>query len=303
MPPALFDGTGLPEILRQGVQRELRVEHPAEDPIQDEAARGPEFDVAQGMNGKVDSRDDQDEDEADQAVMQGADYQREHGAGARGGIEQEHDAAWGEAFGEQTVVDMTTVGCENGLLAQEAAHDSQPGIEQGNREHEQGRGETEQGGGLLAPKNGAAAEEEPQRQAAAIAQKDGGGIKVETEEAEEGAHQGSGGIGERHVILEHTGGQGGGGGKQHNAGRQAIHAVDQVDGIGTGDEPEHGGEHGEPRRQTHAHDSGNLKPAQDGEQGGDDFTGEFLPGLEAADIVPHADDEDHREGGEHRGKR
>ena len=87
-------------------------------------------------------------------------------------------------------------------------------------------------------------------------------------------------------------------GEQANAGRQAVHPVDEVERVGAGDQPGHGDREappavcGEPRHARHV-DAGHV-----GEAGSRDLTEELVPRPQPAEIVEKPDQEDDRRRGD-----
>ncbi len=79
-------------------------------------------------------------------------------------------------------------------------------------------------------------------------------------------------------------------GDEAEAGGETVDAIDEVDGVGAGDEPEDGGGEGPPplgefgAGETHDADAGEI-----GDDGGEDLAGKFEPGAETEEVIDEAD--------------
>jgi hypothetical protein len=190
------------------------------------------------------------------------------------------------------MMDVAAVGGEKGLAAQEPANHDQRGIEQGDEEDQERSGHAQDSGGFLAPKDAVAAEQETEKEAAGITEKDGGGIEVVAQESEEGADQGHGGEGERNVGLEERGEEHGGGGEEPEAGSEAIDAINKVESVGAEDEPPNGEEEAPAGPEAISGETRQMNAGPEGAGGARDLAKEFLPGAEAAYVIEQSDGED-----------
>src|ERR1019366_9520910 len=155
-------------------------------------------------------------------------------------------------------------------MAEETADDGEPGIEERNGKGQEGGSHAEHSGGFLTPEQPIAAEEEADEEAAAIAQKDGGGIEVVAQKAEESGSEGGSGEGQRNIVLEQGRYQSGEGGEESDSSGEAIAPTDAAE-IDTGSEDQDG--------------SGDLAE-------------EFLPRFEAEDVIEEAGGKDQSGGRE-----
>src|ERR1019366_8787353 len=152
---------------------EVSVEGAAEDSAEDHVTGGVEFLISKVLDSEPDERTEGDEDDAGDVVGGGTEEEGESGDSSGSGIEDIGDAAGGEAAGEETMVDMAAIRAKDGLATEKAARDGEGGIEEGDGEGEEGSGHAEEGDGFLGPDDAEASKEEADRQATAIAHKDG----------------------------------------------------------------------------------------------------------------------------------
>src|ERR1019366_10344759 len=189
------------------------------------------------------------------------------------------------------MMDVVSVGGEDGLPAQEPSNDDQRGVEQGNEESQERSGHAQDGGGFLAREDAVAAQQETEEEAAGIAQEDGGGVEVVAQESDEGADQGRGGEGERNVGLEERGGEHGGGGEEPETGGEAIDAVNQVERVGAEDEPADGQGEAPDDPDVISGDTRKVNAGPERSRGCRDLTKEFPPGAKAEDVIQEANAE------------
>ena len=107
---------------------------------------------------------------------------------------------------------------------------------------------------------------------------------------EDGEHQG---LGRLSVVQEVERQEGGG--DRGDAGRQPVHVVEQVDGVGDADQPEEGDRHVDRRRSG----PGQGQPAPDDHRRPHDLTAQLLVGLEVEEVVDEPDQEQEGAGAEH----
>ena len=129
-------------------------------------------------------------------------------------------------------------------------------------------------------------EEEADRQAAAIAHKDGRVVEVIGEKSEEGSEERGSDEGQGIVAASEGAQERCGSGEQADADGEAIEAIDEVEGVGTGDEPKHGEGKGPPGGgEGMAGHGTDLYIAMKGEDGGDHLADDLHPGLQANDVI------------------
>src|ERR1035437_2300902 len=280
---------------------EVGVQGAAEHSAEDYATSGVELLISEVLDGEPDDGTEGDQREAAEVLAGRTEDERETGDNSGGGIEDIGDAARGEAAGQETMMDMAAVRAKDGLVTEKAPRDGEGGIEEGDGQRNEGSGHAEEGDGFLGPDDAEASEEEADRQATAIAHKDGRGAKVVGEKSEEGAEKGSGHKSQGDVAGEEGAQEGGGCGKQAHAGGEAIEAIDEIKGVGTSDEPKHGERDVPPGVcQGVAGDTEDLDVGVAGQGGGGDLAEDLHPWLEAEDVIEETrseGDEDGRQKG------
>ena len=285
---------------------EVSVQGAAEYPAEDHVTSGVEFLISKVLDSEPDEGTEGDEDDAGDVVGGGTQDEGETGDSSGSGIEDIGDAAGGEAAGEETMVDMAAIRAKDGLATEKAARDGEGGIEEGDGEGEEGSGHAEEGGGFLGPDDAEASQEEANGNAAAIAHKDGGVGEVIGEKTEEGAEEGDSDEGQGVVASEQGAQEGGGGGEEANTYGEAIEAIDEVEGIGAGDEPKHGEGEGPPGGGEGVTGDGvDLDIGIKGKDGGEDLTDELHPGFQAEEVIEETGGEGDENGGQespHTGK-
>jgi hypothetical protein len=110
-------------------------------------------------------------------------------------VYKDDNPAGGETARQQFVVYVATIGAEDRLTSEETADNGEASIQYWNRERDQGRRHADDRGRFPGPDNAITTQKEPDKQAARVTQKNGGGIKVETQNAQEGSREGNGGNG------------------------------------------------------------------------------------------------------------
>jgi hypothetical protein len=305
--PTFLQRAGNVDGSLQMANGEVGVQGTTEDSAEDHVASGVEFLISEVLDGEPDEGTECDQDEAAKVFSDGTEEDGESGEGSGRGIEDIGNATGGKAAGQETVVDVAAVWAEDGLAAEEAAGDGESGIEEGDGKCNEGSGHAEEGGGFLGPDDAEAAEEEADGEATAIAHEDGGGVEVVGEETEEGAEEGGSDEGEGVIAAEDGAEEGGGGGEDADAHGEAIEPIDEVEGIGTGDEPKHGEGNGEPGGGDGMPGDGvDQDTGLTGQECGDDLAEELHPGLEAEDVIEETgseDDENGRQEGANAGER
>ena len=132
-----------------------------------------------------------------------------------------------------------------------------------------------------------AGQEEADEHRAAVAHEDGRRVRIVHQESqqpgpEDGEHQGLG-----RLSVAQEGERQEGGGDRGDAGRQPVHVVEQVDGVGDTDQPEEGDRHVDRRRSG----PGQGQPAPDDRRRPHDLTAQLLVGLEVEEVVDEPDQE------------
>lgn len=138
---------------------------------------------------------------------------------------------WGEAAGQEAMMDMPAVRTKDRLASEKASHYGESGIEERDCQRNERSGHAKQGGGFLTPDDAEASEEETDRQATAIAHKDGCWMEVIGKKPKEGTEERGGNDCQGIVTTDDGAQEGGGGGEKSNSYGEAIEAVDQVKGI------------------------------------------------------------------------
>src|ERR1035437_4113108 len=187
-------------------------------------------------------------------------------------------------------------GTKGGFATEEAAGDGEGGIEEGDGEGEEGSGEgeegsghAEEGGGFLGPDDAEAAKEEADRQATAIAHKDGRGVDVGGEKSEEGAEERGSDEGQGVVATEGGAQEDGGCGAEAHTDGEAIEAIDEIKGVGTSDQPEDGNRDVPPSARDGMTGHGvDLDIRITGQGGGDDLAEDLHPWFQAKDVIEKA---------------
>src|ERR1039458_4702854 len=219
---------------------EVSVQGAAEHCAEDHVTSGVEFLISEVLDGEPDDGTECHRCDAADVVCGGTEEERETGDNSGGGIEDIGDATRGKAAGQETMMDMAAVRAKDGLATEKAPRDGEGGIEEGDGQRNEGSGHAEEGGGFLGPDDAKASEEEADRQATAIAHEDGRGVEVVGEKSEEGTEERGSDEGQGVVAIEEGAQEGSGSGEDADAHREAIEAIDEIKGVGTSDEPEHG---------------------------------------------------------------
>jgi len=288
--PAVLGGFCGGEPLLQAVQSDSGIEVAAKHSFKEHSGCGSELSVAQAPDTDGDEQAKGDDDNAGELGLHDGDGA--DGSGHTGSVEREGDPTGGEASLEKAVMDVAAVGGEDGLPSQEPSSHDEGGIEKRDEERQERGGHPQDGGGFLAPENAVAAEQETEEEAAGVSQEDRGRTEVVAQESEECTDQGRSGKGERNVGLEERGDQHGGSSEDPETGGEAIDAIDQIERIGTKNEPPDG------QRKTPADPnviSGDTRQVNAGPErasGSHDLSDEFLPRAEAKNVVQKADRED-----------
>jgi len=217
-----------------------------------------------------------------------AGQQREDRADGAHGIEQERDAAGSETEVQQAMVDVPAVSPKDGLAGQEPAKDRKTDLQKRQRERHGGRGESQAGGGLLAPEDAVGAKQKADEQGAGIPQEDGSGIEVVTQKTDQASGQRRGGERQHNVAMKQGGDESGERSGQADARSQAVDAIDQVERIATKDQPRNRHQAATPGRdgvsgEAHKTDSGFISPGRRRQ-----LAEHFLPGFEAEPVVDEA---------------
>src|SRR5260370_3166565 len=209
----------------------------AEGSLDEHTAGDSKFNVAEVLDPYPGGGAEQDQDEADVRRPHGT--ERQDGKKAGNSVQGEGDLARSESLVEQAVVNMTAVGGEDGLLAEEAADDGQGGVQQRDGQGDHGRGHAEDSGRLFAPQDSIASQQEADQQAAGVAQENCRRVEVVTQESEQCAGERNGCEGHWYIFLQQRGQQHGDGCKESHAGSESIDAVDEVEHVGAGEQPYH----------------------------------------------------------------
>src|SRR5580765_7028678 len=93
---------------------------------------------------------------------------------------------------QELVMDVLTIGGEDGASANEAADDGENRFKNRQAEGDDGDRDGDDGGRLLRTVEGKGAEEKSDEEASGIAQEDGRGIEVVAQESEDGARESDG---------------------------------------------------------------------------------------------------------------
>src|ERR1700756_1021141 len=197
---------------------------------------------------------------------------------------------------QELVMDVLTVGGEDGSSTDEAADDREHCLENRQAEGDDGNRDGYDGRRLLRTIECKGAEQETNQQAARVTQKDGRRIEVVAQKSQNRACEGDGhdfdqrgAMQKRHRENDHRGEQSGSGG-------QAVETVDQVKGIGDGQNPDdRDSKTNVPGEDTVAQQDGDIHDSQTaGVQhgGGNSLHREFHIGADAAKIVVHTEQKD-----------
>ena len=169
--------------------------------------------------------------------MQHALRERQRRADGTGGVEHEGNPPGSEPEIQQTVVNVSPVGRENGFVAKETPENTEAHFKQRQGERH-GRGRHAQHGcGFLAPNDAVGPQQESDQQAAAIAQKDRRRIEIVEKEGDQCADQRRCRQGQRNIPLQNRRYDRGQGGHHADSGGESVDPVDQVERIGAKHQP------------------------------------------------------------------
>ena len=195
---------------------------------------------------------------------------------------------------------MAAVGVHGALPVGDAPDEGEAGVEDGQAQHEEGHREGDDGVELEQALDGHHRQDIPQEGGARVPHEDLGRVHVVGQEAQ--APAGQGGHEDGHIgLADHQGDdqQGHGADGGHAAG-QAVQAVDEVDGVGDGHDPDHRHGDGQPA-QLPVQVRGEHVGVGDGldhvagehrHQGGHDLHHEFEHGGQGVDVVKDAQHHD-----------
>ena len=177
-----------------------------------------------------------------------------------------------------------------------AADDGKTDVKNGQAQHQERHGKGDDRVGLEQAENGDAGQHKAQKSGAGVAHKNGGGIKVIGNKAHTGAHQRRQQDRADHGCRIRDQQQGddehSAGGNGRNACRQTVQAVDEVDGVGDGDDPDDRHGVGQPIRQGKAHKMLDAAAVKDYDDRRCDLHAEFRQGRQGQNVVHHAQDHD-----------
>lgn len=233
-----------------------------------------------------------------------------HGGQAQNGaddIEHGHRLLLGEAHVDEPMVDVAAVGVHGTLPVGDAADEGEGRVENRQAQHEEGHHEGDDCIELEEPLDRNHRQDEAQEGGPGIPHEDFRRVQVIGQEAQAAAHQGR--HQEGHLGLPHHQGDdqqrhGADGG--HAAG-QAVQAVDEVDGIGDGHNPDDRHGVGQPAQvpvriggeNVGVGDNLDDIPRADRNQGGDDLHHEFEGGPQGVNVVKNAQHHDDYRAQEH----
>ena len=244
--PAIVLARGAGELLFEAGQVQLCVKDAAKGALRHQLLGRAEFGVSQVLNADPGGRAEENNDHAAEPVVVHALHQREDGRDAAHSVQDQGNPARAHAAVEKLVVDVVAVRSEDGLMAQESSADGNAGIEQRDGQRHQRRRHPQHGGGFLAPDNAITAEQKADRQAAAVAQKNGGGVEVIAQETKQRACQGSRRQGQRRIVLGQRGDEHGERCKQSHARRKPVYSVNQVERVRASYQPDQSERHTPP---------------------------------------------------------
>jgi hypothetical protein len=207
--PALVWCSGSSHVFTERAELELGVQVTAELSSENHAASHFELRVSEVLDANPSSDAEENDNWPSKTLMRKALKERESRAKPTDYVQKDDNPAGRETAGQKLVVDVTMIGAEDGLASEETADDCDSGVEEWNRECDKGRGHAQNGGAFLAPENAVTAQQEADKEAARVAQKNRGGIVVESQNAQESSSEGNGGNGQSNVMVEQSGYQSG----------------------------------------------------------------------------------------------
>lgn len=278
--PALIWCNGSIQVDTERAELKLRVQVTTEVSSENHAAGHSELRVSEMLDGNPRSGAEENDDRSSKTFMEKALEERESRAKSTDYVYKDDDPAGRETAGQKLVVDVAVIGAEDGLTSEETADDGEAGIQERNRECDQGRGHAEDGGGFLAPENAVTAQKEADREAARVAQEDGGRIEVEAQDGQESSSERNGGNGQLNVVHEESGYQSGCGDEETDTSSQAVHSIDKIECICAADQPKYGDWDSTPRWEMVSSNAANLDASPNGDGGSGKLSCEFLPSPE-----------------------
>ena len=176
---------------------------------------------------------------------------------------------------QKFVMDVFAVGGEDGASADQAANDGERRFQNRQAERHDRDGDGDNGGSFLRAFERQGAEHESDEEAAGVSQEDRGGIEVEAQEAEDRAGQGDGHHRDQRRSAQQGHDESDQSREQGGAGGETIEAVNQVEGVGDGQDPQNGdGPSDEPGQLVIAEDDRDIDDPQAAHEqhgGGDDL--------------------------------
>jgi len=225
--------------------------------------------------------------------------QRQRAHHHREAVQEQHRHPLAEARLEQAVVDVVAVGVEERLAGEEPPRHRERRVQQRDPQHGHGHRHRHQDRRLGGACHRERRQHEPQEVAPGVAEEDLGRVPVVRQEAGSGARQGH--REDERLLVPHDRG-----GDHHrerheegDPGGQAVHAVDEVEGVGHRHHPEHrdqGSEDGPEvhpagKRQAHHADAEAQRP-EEHRRGGLDA--ELGAGAHAAQVIGQPQREHHQ---------
>jgi len=235
--------------------------------------------------------------EKDGAGVIDAGEERSSDAGDEGdGIDDEDSAAFGEAVAGEAMGEVVGVALHGAAASHEAENADDSKVVEGDGHDEDGHedGVPFAAGVVIGGADGEDGEDETEDHGTAVAHEDGGGWEVEEEEPKGTAHEKEEEGADEPLPVKDGGDEEHGGADEGDAGGEAIHVVEEVEGVGESDDPADGDECGgdETEEGNDAEGAGADKVfAAEDEGGGDGELGEELwPRLHGFAVVEKAED-------------
>ena len=274
------------------VQRDPRVQQPPERPFRQHAPRRPELDILQQVDRQQRSQHEHVENDFGVVLVQQPHPQAQPGAQPRHPVQQQHRPPGGQPARQQPVMDMPPVSSEDRLLPQKPPRDRQRHVHQRHRQQQQRSRHPDQRRRLLAPQDPVTPQQEPQRQAPAVAQVDRRRIIVVPQEPQQRPRHRNRGKRQAPVAIHQRRDEGRAGRHQRQPRRQPVHPVDQVHRIGAPHQPHHRPDDRQPRSEVKPRHARQLDSAHNRQPARHRFARQLLPGLQPPDIV-HDPDREH----------
>src|ERR1043166_9222802 len=235
--PALLRGHSRCQLSFESGHINLRMQNMPKGPFQHQSARRVEFRVSQVLHADPRCSAKNYNDQPAKPVLRHALEKRKSRGYAAHAVEQERNTARAEAAVEQAVMNMVAVSSKYGLMTQEPPDDGNHSVQKRDPQGHQRRRHAQNRGRFLAPDDPVAAQQEPDRETAAISQKNRSGIEGGPEKSQSRAGQRHGRQGRGRIVLEERGEENCKSRERADARRKTVYSINQIERVGTADQP------------------------------------------------------------------